>query len=87
MFEKNIYVRQAEVKASMKQNASGTFLIGELTVNSSLKNYERILHEAFEITLKEIETQNNKYDAKTKTVVKKPKEIKPKTEKNVKGLN
>jgi len=46
--EKNIYVRQAEIKGSFKQNSNGTFLIGELTVNSSLKNYKQILHKAFQ---------------------------------------
>jgi len=60
--EKNVYIRQAEVKGSFKQNASGIFLIGELTVNSSLKNYKKTLEKAFEITIGEIEKQNKKYD-------------------------
>ena len=48
--EKNIYVRQAEVKGSFKQNSNGVFLLAELTVNSSLKNYQRVLDGAFKIT-------------------------------------
>jgi len=81
--EKNVYIRQAEVKGSFKQNASGTFLIGELTVNSSLKNYKKVLQDAFKITLEELNTQNSKYD-KTK----KEKAPKPTKEKRteIKGL-
>jgi len=60
--EKNVYIRQAEVKGSFKQNANGTFLIGELTVNSSLKNYKKVLHNAFDITMEEINTRNAEYD-------------------------
>ena len=62
--EKNIYVRQAEVKGSFKQNSNGVFLINELTVNSSLKNYKQILHKAFDITLEEINTRNAQFDCK-----------------------
>lgn len=64
--EKNIYVRQAEVKGSFKQNANGIFLINELTVNASLKNYKRVLHNAFDITIDELETRNTKDDIKEK---------------------
>ena len=64
--EKNVYIRQAEVKGSFKQNSNGTFLIGELTVNSSLKNYKTILHKAFEITLEEINLRNTQFDKKEK---------------------
>lgn len=60
--EKNIYVRQAEVKGSFKQNSNGTFLISELTVNSSLKNYKKVLSEAFTITLDELKFRNSEYD-------------------------
>ena len=56
--EKNVYIRQAEIKGSFKQNSNGTFLIGELTVNSSLKNYEKVLGKAFEITMKQLNIQN-----------------------------
>ena len=81
--EKNVYIRQAEVKGSFKQNASGTFLIGELTVNSSLKNYKKVLQDAFKITLEELNTQNSKYDKEKKEKAPKPPKEK-KTE--VKGL-
>ena len=64
--EKNIYVRQAEVKGSFKQNANGTVLLNELTVNASLKNYKKTLKKAFEISFDEIEAQNKKYDKKDK---------------------
>lgn len=66
--EKNIYVRQAEIKSSFKQNSNGTFLINELTVNSSLKNYEKVLHSAFDITIKELTVRNEEYDKKEKIV-------------------
>jgi hypothetical protein len=64
--EKNIYVRQAEVKGSFKQSSNGTFLIGELTVNSTLKNYEKTLNRAFSITLAELEKRNSEYDEKVR---------------------
>jgi len=84
--EKNIYVRQAEVKGSFKQNSNGTFLIGELTVNSSLKNYEKVLHSAFEITMKELTGRNeNQLNQKEKTSPATPKKEKN-TVKNVKGM-
>lgn len=79
--EKNIYVRQAEVKGSFKQNANGTFLIAELTVNSSLKNYKKILNQSFEITLNELKTRNSEYDNDKKEPKQKPDPKKPKTEK------
>jgi hypothetical protein len=60
--EKNIYVRQAEVKGSFKQNNNGTFLLNELTVNSTLKNYKKILNESFTITLEELKIRNAEYD-------------------------
>jgi hypothetical protein len=89
--EKNIYVRQAEIKGSFKQNSNGTFLIGELTVNSSLKNYKQILHKAFQITMDELTFRNSEFDCecdckkdKEKSTPKPPKkETKPT---NVKGL-
>jgi len=62
----NIYVRQAEIKGTIKQNASGTFLINEVVVNSSLKNYEKTLHTAMEITIKEINNRNKQNDKKEK---------------------
>jgi len=77
--EKNIYVRQAEVKGSFKQNSNGTFLIQELTVNSSLKNYKKVLHEAFDITMEEIKNRNAEYDK-----IKKEKTPTPKKEKKTK---
>jgi len=64
--EKNVYIRQAEVKGSFKQNANGTFLIAELTVNSSLKNYKKVLHNAFEITMEELTNRNNEFDKNKK---------------------
>lgn len=67
--EKNVYIRQAEVKGSFKQNTNGIFLINELTVNSSLKNYKKVLHNAFEITIEELLSRNeesNKSDKKQK---------------------
>lgn len=79
--EKNIYVRQAEVKGSFKQNTNGTFLINELTVNSSLKNYKKVLHTAFEITIEELTKRNTETDKKEKKVAQK-KEKNPK----IKGL-
>ena len=80
--EKNVYIRQAEIKGSFKQNSNGTFLINELTVNSSLKNYKKILHEAFSITMDEITTRNSEFDD-----LKKEKPIKKKSNKtDVKGL-
>lgn len=80
MFEKNIYIKQAEVKGSLKQNATGTLLINEVTVNSTLKNYKKILHDAIEITLEEIEHYNKLSDNKKEKPAKKTE----KTE--VKGL-
>jgi len=64
--EKNVYIRQAEVKGSFKQNANGTFLIGELTVNSSLKNYKKVLEGAFTITMDELNKRNSEYDKNKK---------------------
>ena len=64
--EKNVYIRQAEVKATIKQNSSGTFLINDLTVNSSLKNFKKVLHNAFEITMEELNNRNSEYDKKKK---------------------
>jgi len=64
--EKNIYVRQAEVKGCIKQNNNGIFLLSDLTVNSSLKNYKKVLHEAFQITIDEINTRNENIDKKEK---------------------
>ena len=78
--EKNIYIRQAEVKGSFKQNSNGTFLIGELTVNSSLKNYKKVLQSAFTITTDELTVRNEEYSKDKATVVKKKKTPK------VKGL-
>ena len=72
--EKNVYVKQAEVKGSFKQSASGTFLLGELTVNASLKNYKTTLRKAFDITLKELKNRNSEYDETCKPV--KPKSVK-----------
>ena len=60
--EKNVYIKQAEVKGSFKQNSSGVFLINELTVNSSLKNYKKTLENAFDITIKEIIKRNAQFD-------------------------
>jgi len=79
--EKNIYVRQAEVKGCIKQNNNGIFLLSDLTVNSSLKNYKKVLHEAFQITIDEINTRNENIDKKEKTPAPK-KEKKPK----IKGM-
>lgn len=62
--EKNIYIKQAEIKSSFKQNATGTFLINELTVNSSLKNYKKTLHKAFDITMEELINRNKEFDCK-----------------------
>jgi len=59
---KNVYIKQAEVKGSFKQNSNGTILLGELTVNSSLKNYKKTLQSAFDITLAELKTRNSEYD-------------------------
>jgi hypothetical protein len=73
--EKNIYVRQAEIKGSFKQNTNGVFLINELTVNSSLKNYKQILHKAFDITLEEMNNRNAQFDCKCD----KEKSVPPKT--------
>jgi len=64
--EKNVYIRQAEVKGSFKQNANGTYLINELTVNSSLKNYKKVLHDAFEITMEELVSRNSEFDKNKK---------------------
>jgi len=85
--EKNVYIRQAEIKGSFKQNNSGIFLIGELTVNSSLKNYKKVLHDAFDLTLAEIKDRNSEYDGLKKE--KTPPKIPPKKEKKpeVKGLD
>jgi len=74
--EKNVYIRQAEVKGSFKQNANGTFLIGELTVNSSLKNYKKVLQSAFQITMEELNTRNAEYDKKEKKTPATPKKEK-----------
>ena len=71
MFEKNIYIKQAEVKGSIKQNNNGTLLINELTVNSSLKNYGKILHKALETTLTELKNRNNENDVEKQTKKKK----------------
>ena len=71
--EKNVYIRQAEVKGSFKQNSNGTFLIGELTVNSSLKNYKKVLQSAFAITMDELTVRNEEYNKEKATVVKKKK--------------
>lgn len=80
--EKNIYVRQAEVKGSFKQNTNGVFLISELTVNSSLKNYKKVLENAFTITIDELKTRNADQDEQKE---KKPKtETKPKKEQKTK---
>ena len=78
--EKNIYVRQAEVKGCIKQSANGIFLLSDLTVNSTLKNYKKVLSEAFTITINEINTRNQLYDKQKKTTVK---EIKTKSKKPV----
>ena len=59
---KNVYIKQAEVKGSFKQNSNGTILLGELTVNSSLKNYKKTLQSAFDITLIELKNRNSEYD-------------------------
>jgi hypothetical protein len=86
--EKNIYVKQAEVKSSFEQNRNGNFRITELTVNSSLKNYKRVLHEAFDITIEELNLRNKDVEEKVKPEVKPI--VKPvvKTDKkaNVKGM-
>lgn len=59
LFEKNIYIKQAEVKGSIKQNNTGTFLLNELTVNASLKRYKEVLHSAMEITIAELNYFNH----------------------------
>ena len=66
--EKNIYVKQAEVKGYIKQNNNGVFLLSELTVNSSLKNYKHVLKEAFSITIDEINSRNDELAMKEKTI-------------------
>jgi len=74
--EKNVYIRQAEVKATIKQNSSGTFLINDLTVNSSLKNFKKVLQNAFQITMEELNTRNAEYDKKEKKTPANPKKEK-----------
>ena len=74
--EKNIYVRQAEIKGCIKQNNNGIYLISDLTINSSLKNYKQVLHKAFQITIDEINLRNHEYDCENKC---KQKEKKPPT--------
>ena len=95
MFEKNIYVRQAEVKGSIKQQSNGTFIINEITVNSTLKNYEQTLHNALEITINEVTCRNQGSETKSdRVILKKEKKtpVPPKKEKtkdktnDVKGL-
>ena len=71
--EKNIYIKQAEVKGCIKQNNNGIYLLSELTVNSSLKNYKKVLNEAFEITETEIRTRNNGKEKKDPHTPKKKK--------------
>lgn len=79
--EKNIYVKQAEVKGSFKQNTNGIFLISELTVNSSLKNYKKVLERAFDITIEELENRNkDQDDKKEKNSKKETKPTKDKTD-------
>ena len=98
MFEKNIYVKQSEIKASYKQDKNIGFLVGELTINSTLKNYQAVLDEAFEISMNKIQELNeNLPEIKTETKdeskgeSKKKKDSPPKTPKketkNVKGMN
>jgi hypothetical protein len=79
--EKNIYVKQAEIKGCIKQNNNGIYLLSELTVNSSLKNYKRVLHEAFSITIDEINLRNDELEKKEKVVV-----LKKEKKANVKGM-
>ena len=62
MFEKNIYVKQSEIKASYKQDKNVGFLIGELTINSTLKNYKTVLNEAFKISTDKIKELNHLID-------------------------
>ena len=83
--EKNVYIKQAEIKGSFKQNTNGIFLINELTVNSSLKNYKKVLHEAFDITLDELNNRNDENTSKKEKAPPIPPE-KEKNTKNVKGL-
>lgn len=60
---KNVYIRQAEVKGSFDQSkTTGLVSLKELTVNTSLKNYKKVLNEAFEITMDTIDNLNSKYD-------------------------
>ena len=80
--EKNIYVKQAEVKGCIKQNNNGIYLLSELTVNSSLKNYKKVLGEAFSITIDEINKRNDELDKKESPIVLKKKEKKA----EVKGM-
>ena len=69
---KNVYIKQAEVKGSFDQSkTTGLVSLKELTVNSSLKNYQKVLHEAFEITFNELELRNSRYDKKEKETPKK----------------
>lgn len=83
--EKNVYIKQAEIKGSFKQNTNGIFLINELTVNSSLKNYKKVLHEAFDITLEELNSRNDENTGKKEKAPPTTPE-KEKNTKNVKGL-
>ena len=70
---KNVYIKQAEVKGSFDQSkTTGLVSLKELTVNSSLKNYQKVLHEAFEITFNELDHRNSRYDKKEKNKKKAP---------------
>jgi len=60
--EKNIYIKQAEIKGCIKQNNNGIYLLSDLTVNSSLKNYKKVLNQAFQITIEEIQSRNQEHD-------------------------
>jgi len=82
--EKNVYIRQAEVKGSFKQSANGTFLIAELTVNSSLKNYNKVLNNAFEITMNELTKRNSEYDKQKEKKTPKPSKKEKTTKTNAK---
>ena len=92
MFEKNIYVKQSEIKASLKQDKNIGFLIAELTINSTLKNYKKVLDEATKITIDKINELNlNTLPETEKGESKKKKDSPTKTQKketkNVKGMN
>lgn len=62
MFEKYIFLNQVEIKFSIKQNNTGTFLLNELSGNCTKRSLKKVLHDSLVVVIEELNYFNKKED-------------------------